>query len=152
MAQFAESWKSLGNASFKAGDYATAIAHYSKALEIDPKNAIYYTNRSLAYVSDPMAMDWELSLQDAVQAVKLDPKYVKGHYRLVKALLQLHHDKEARQALLYAFSQCGTEITEFNELENEVFERTGISIRPRATEFNVVSELGDGNFSVRSPL
>ena len=38
--------KDLGNEAYKKKDFATAHLHYDKAIEIDPKNIMYYTNKS----------------------------------------------------------------------------------------------------------
>ena len=39
-----------GNAAFKAGDFATAVGHYTAALLADPSNATYPLNRAAAYL------------------------------------------------------------------------------------------------------
>ena len=38
--------KDLGNEAYKKKDFAAAHLHYDKAIEIDPKNIMYYTNKS----------------------------------------------------------------------------------------------------------
>jgi len=38
--------KDLGNKAYKSKDFATAHAHYDKAIELDPKNIVFYTNKS----------------------------------------------------------------------------------------------------------
>lgn len=40
--------KDRGNAAFKAGDYAGAIAAYSEAIRDDVRNPVYYSNRAMA--------------------------------------------------------------------------------------------------------
>lgn len=140
---FAESWKTLGNNAFKIKDYPLAIKHFTQAIEIDPLNPIYYSNRSLAYASQ---QDWLLSAQDAKESIKLDSKFTKGHFRLVKSFLSLNKIRDARQALVYAFHECG-EVKEFKELEDEIFQLTNIPVRPKSTDFEIMEEIGDGNFS-----
>ena len=39
-----------GNAAFKAGDFPTAIGHYTSAFIADPSNATYPLNRAAAYL------------------------------------------------------------------------------------------------------
>ncbi|XP_045148597.1 serine/threonine-protein phosphatase 5 [Echinops telfairi] len=46
----AEELKTQANDYFKAKDYENAIKFYSQAIELHPTNAIYYGNRSLAYL------------------------------------------------------------------------------------------------------
>ena len=38
--------KELGNASYKKKDFETALAHYKNAIELDPTNASFLTNRA----------------------------------------------------------------------------------------------------------
>lgn len=47
----AESYKDKGNEYFKKKEYDKAIENYTYACEIDPKNHVYYTNRSLCYAN-----------------------------------------------------------------------------------------------------
>lgn len=70
----AEQWKNNGNAAFQKGNNAEAIKCYSKAVELDPNNHVYYTNRATAYAS---AQDWEKALTDADKAVSLKNDWVK---------------------------------------------------------------------------
>ena len=42
--------KERGNEKFKGGDFPAAIAEYSEAIKRDPTNAVYYNNRSAAYM------------------------------------------------------------------------------------------------------
>ena len=53
---------------------------YSRAIELNPGNAIYYGNRSLA---------------DATRAIELDKKYVKGYYRRAASNMALGKFKAA---------------------------------------------------------
>lgn len=38
--------KEKGNEAYKKKDFETAINHYSKAIELEPMNMTYYTNRA----------------------------------------------------------------------------------------------------------
>jgi len=42
--------KDKGNAAFKAGDFPTAVGHYSAAAVADPANPTYPLNRAAAYL------------------------------------------------------------------------------------------------------
>jgi stress-induced-phosphoprotein 1 len=44
--QDAEAEKNLGNQAFKDGNLEEAIAHYDRAIEIDPFNVMYYSNKA----------------------------------------------------------------------------------------------------------
>ena len=69
----------LGNAFFKAGDYATSITWFEKLIAIDPKNvqgllALGAANFNLGQ-SDPAEKLW-------LQVVGIDPKNVEARYDL----------------------------------------------------------------------
>ncbi|XP_063456493.1 serine/threonine-protein phosphatase 5 isoform X1 [Pan paniscus] len=74
----AEELKTQANDYFKAKDYENAIKFYSQAIELNPSNAIYYGNRSLAYLRTEC---YGYALGDATRAIELDKKYIKGYYR-----------------------------------------------------------------------
>lgn len=61
-----------------AKDYENAIKFYSQAIELNPSNAIYYGNRSLAYLRTEC---YGYALADATRAIEIDKKYIKGYYR-----------------------------------------------------------------------
>ena len=46
----ATEWKSQGNAALKKKDFGKAVECYSKAIEMEPSNHTFYSNRSAAYV------------------------------------------------------------------------------------------------------
>lgn len=140
---FAEQWKALGTLAYKEGNYDTAIKHYSQAIELEPNNAVYYVNRSLSLGA---LNQWTAATKDARQAVLLDKKYLKAHFRLVKGLLEMRQFREARQALNFAFAECG-EQKDLKTLEQEIFSVTLIPVRPKSTDFEIIKEIGTGNFT-----
>lgn len=56
---------------------------YNKCIELDPKNAIYYANRSLAHLRQE---SFGSALEDGILAVKFDPIYLKGENRTFKTI------------------------------------------------------------------
>ncbi|KAK2502407.1 hypothetical protein MC885_010717, partial [Smutsia gigantea] len=74
----AEELKTQANDYFKAKDYENAIKFYSQAIELNSSNAIYYGNRSLAYLRTEC---YGYALADATQSIEIDKKYIKGYYR-----------------------------------------------------------------------
>jgi tetratricopeptide (TPR) repeat protein len=79
-----EANKSLGDASFRSGDYPTAIQHYTAALSLDPTHAILLSNRSAAYLKNG---EKSKALHDARQIE--DRMGLKGTSRLAAALQSL---------------------------------------------------------------
>src|SRR5690349_15777218 len=47
----AEIEKEKGNEAYKKKDFETALKHYNKAIELDPINMTYYTNRAGSFTN-----------------------------------------------------------------------------------------------------
>uniref|UniRef100_A0A8C0BII4 Uncharacterized protein n=1 Tax=Buteo japonicus TaxID=224669 RepID=A0A8C0BII4_9AVES len=77
---------------YRRKDYENAVKYYSSAIELNPTNAIYYGNRSLAYLRTEC---YGYALADATRAVELDKKYVKGYYRRAASNMALGKFKAA---------------------------------------------------------
>lgn len=88
----AENWKNQGNQAFQKGQNSEAIKCYSKAIEIDGNNHVYYTNRATVYAGNE---EWDLCLEDSNKAVALKGDWVKGHFRKGQALFGLKRYDEA---------------------------------------------------------
>lgn len=89
----AQSEKDKGNAAFKAGDYPTAIGHYSAAVVADPQSPTYPLNRAAAYLKLGKNEDAE---RDCTTVLRLDAKNVKAMFRRGQARVALERLKEAR--------------------------------------------------------
>ncbi|GFR51802.1 hypothetical protein Agub_g14261 [Astrephomene gubernaculifera] len=74
----AEAAKDEANKNFKAKHFAAAIEGYSRAIELNPNNAIYYANRAAAHIK---LENYGAAVVDAEKATEIDPKYIKGYYR-----------------------------------------------------------------------
>lgn len=73
-------------------DYNAAIDLYTKAIEVNDSVAIYYGNRSFAYLKTEC---FGYALSDASKAIELDKSYIKGYYRRAAAHMSLGKFKEA---------------------------------------------------------
>lgn len=91
----AEAFKAQGNKALQGKDFDGAIEAYSKAIELDPKQHVYYSNRSAAYLSKGEA---EKALDDADQCIKANPSWPKGYSRKGAALHSLKRYKDAAAA------------------------------------------------------
>lgn len=87
----AEKHKAEANVAFQAKQYTQAIESYSKAIEINPGNAVYYCNRAFAQLR---LENYGAAINDASAAIDLDPNYIKGYYRRGSAYLGLGKFKE----------------------------------------------------------
>lgn len=80
----AEEHKHAGNTHLTAKRAESAIEEYTKAIELDPSNAIYYSNRAAAYT---MKGDYEEAIEDCQMAININPSYAKGYSRLGAAFM-----------------------------------------------------------------
>lgn len=55
--------------------YAKAVEGYSRAIELNPKKAVYYANRAFAQMR---LEQYGAAILDATAAIELDPTYVKA--------------------------------------------------------------------------
>jgi tetratricopeptide (TPR) repeat protein len=54
--------------------YTGAIAAYTRAIALDPTNAVCYANRAAAHIKTEQ---YGSAIADAGEAIKLNPKYIK---------------------------------------------------------------------------
>ncbi|CAM9514340.1 unnamed protein product [Ectocarpus fasciculatus] len=87
--------KSRARAEFARKNLPQAEMLYSKAVEIRPEDATLYSN--LAAVRLGLNKPGP-ALENAVEALRLDPAYAKGHYRKGQALMALARPGEAAEA------------------------------------------------------
>eukprot|EP00771_Trimastix_marina_P000011 gnl/Trimastix_PCT/1006.p2 GENE.gnl/Trimastix_PCT/1006~~gnl/Trimastix_PCT/1006.p2 ORF type:complete len:275 (+),score=96.10 gnl/Trimastix_PCT/1006:48-827(+) len=88
-------FKEQGNAALQSKDYQTAVQQYTRAIELDPNNHIFRSNRSAAYFSMNL---FEKAVEDANWCVELKPDWSKGYYRKGIAHKELGQIYEARLA------------------------------------------------------
>ncbi|KAL3598941.1 hypothetical protein D5086_006859 [Populus alba] len=121
----AEEAKSRGNKAFSAGDYASAVEHFTDAIALSPTNHVLYSNRSAAHASLHHYAD---ALKDAKKTVELNPDWSKGYSRLGAAHLGLHQIQDAISAY-----KKGLEIDPNNEgLKSGLADAQAAASRSRA--------------------
>ena len=82
----------------QANKLAEAIENYSKAIQLDGGNHVYYSNRSAAYLAHGDANN---ALEDANSCIGLKPDFAKGYSRKGAALhaLKRYNDSIAAYEL-----------------------------------------------------
>ena len=91
----AKDWKDKGNALVKEKKYKEALDCYTKAIEIDPKDPILYSNRSAMHLN---LSEFDQALADAEKAISIKSDYAKAYLRKGKALEGLNKVEEALNA------------------------------------------------------
>lgn len=86
--------KNKGNALFQEGKFEESIELFSQAIELNPSNHVYYSNRSGAYAS---LENYHQALEDAAKCVELNPSWAKGYVRKGLAQFYLEQVKEAKE-------------------------------------------------------
>ena len=77
-AEDAEGFKDAGNKALQSGNATAAIENYTKAINADGTNHVYYSNRSAAYLKNG---DGNNALEDAVSTIAINPGFSKGYSR-----------------------------------------------------------------------
>jgi len=77
--EMAEAKKNEGNDFMRVEKFNEAIASYTSAIDLDPNNAIYYSNRAAAYAK---LKDNKNSILDCEKALRIDPQYSKAYGRM----------------------------------------------------------------------
>ena len=75
----AEALKVRGNEAFEAGRLEEAELLYTQAIEVNPDDHVYYSNRSAVYMKSGSVSK---ALKDAEKCVQLAPSWPKGYNRL----------------------------------------------------------------------
>lgn len=101
-------FKDQGNKHLQAGEFDLAIEAYSKAIELDSSDHVFFSNRSAAYLSKG---DASSALADANTVIQLNATWPKGYSRKGAALHALKRYEEAKEAyeagLVHAPSDAG---------------------------------------------
>ena len=82
-----------------------------------------------------------------LQRISLDPQHAlsRAHIVKVRSFMDANRLREARQQLLSAINEVGDSTLVKLEAELEVL--SGSPLRPKPGDFDILGELGDGNFS-----
>ncbi|KAI7687293.1 Small glutamine-rich tetratricopeptide repeat-containing protein beta [Sarcoptes scabiei] len=92
--------KNQGNEFMESGQFANAVDAYTKAIEIDKTNPIYYCNRAAAHNK---LNNYQASLNDSELAIQIDPTYSKAYCRMGLAYINLNDPLRARDAYKKAY-------------------------------------------------
>lgn len=127
----AEELKAEGNKLMGHHQFKEAADKYSEAIAKDPNSALFYSNRAAAFTHLQLP---QRAIEDARQAVRIDPLYAKAWSRLGHALWTQNDVKGALEAYENGLKVEGDHPTEamkrdyetvkkrFEELEKESME------------------------------
>ncbi|PKU39962.1 small glutamine-rich tetratricopeptide repeat-containing protein beta [Limosa lapponica baueri] len=81
-----------GNNHMKEENYGAAVDCYTRAIKLDPNNAVYYCNRAAALSK---LNNYSEAIKDCERAIAIDPKYSKAYGRMGLALTSVNKYEEA---------------------------------------------------------
>jgi heat shock protein 1/8 len=87
--------KEAGNKHFAAGEFKEANAYFSRGLELEPSNHVFYSNRSASHLS---LGNIAASIADAKDCIRVNSGWAKGYTRLGTALFRNKEYDAAIQA------------------------------------------------------
>jgi tetratricopeptide (TPR) repeat protein len=82
--QLGEKFKAEGNEFFKNKHFVLAVDSYTKAIEANPRSAVYFSNRAFARIR---LEEYGSAIQDATEAIAIDKNFIKAYYRRADANL-----------------------------------------------------------------
>ena len=88
--------KELGNEALRREDFAAAVEHYSRAIELWPHDWVFYANRAAAHIK---LGAWQAGAADCDAALRLEPNSPKPLYRLALCHLSQAQFSQAKAAL-----------------------------------------------------
>nr|CAG4642691.1 EOG090X0AJZ [Evadne anonyx] len=104
--------KDQGNKLYLAKRYEDAIACYTKAIQKNGSVPQYYTNRALCLLK---LARWSSATRDCKAALAIDHTWVKGHFFLGQALMELECYEEAIVQLHMAHDLATTQKMNFGD-------------------------------------
>lgn len=100
--------KNQGNKALLQGHYNDAFDLYSKAIDLDPSQAVFYSNRAQCAIK---MEQFGTAIADSEKAIELDPNYIKAYYRRATAHCGVLDYKKAledyKQAATHAPNDAG---------------------------------------------
>jgi len=91
----AQKFKDEGNADFAAAKWLDALGKFTRAIEMDPTDHVFFSNRSATNLKLLRTRD---AVSDAMECVRIKSSWPKGYSRLGAALLADMQPTEAQAA------------------------------------------------------
>ncbi|GAB5591228.1 hypothetical protein Unana1_06128 [Umbelopsis nana] len=105
-----------GNAAFQNSDFNTAYKQFTKALSLEPNNAVILDCR--AATSTKMGNHKD-ALQDARSIVKSEPAQARGYMRMYKVLNAMNQKDKAQQILSVGLKRVPNTDSLYNSMKRQ---------------------------------
>ena len=91
----ANQFKALGNEAFKNKNYEQAVNYFTQAIQHNPNDHVFYSNRSNSHVN---LKNYDKALEDASSCISINATWPRGYERKGTALYYLDRFDEAVEA------------------------------------------------------
>lgn len=108
-------FKTRGNEAFKEQRYEDAKELYTKSLRCNPNSAVTLSNRSAVYLH---FKEYKQAIEDANQAIRVDPDFVKSYFRLGKCHVATGNLVQAKVMFEKALSSEPSNQSTLKEINN----------------------------------
>lgn len=98
----ADKYKKEGNRLMKNDKYYLAVEAYTKSIQMNPRNAIFYGNRAAAYIQLKM---YKEALIDSNIAIQIDPNYIKSYIRAGAAYFGMNQYQKSYDSYIKALKK-----------------------------------------------
>lgn len=106
--------RARGNDQFKSERFTEACSAYGEGLRLDPSNSVLYCNRAACWFK---LGQWERSLDDCNQALRIQPNYLKALLRRASSSSKLERWSEA----VRDYEVLRRELPDDNEVAKSLF-------------------------------
>ncbi|KAI3466052.1 hypothetical protein Pfo_022715 [Paulownia fortunei] len=106
--------RARGNDLFKSERFTEACSAYGEGLRLDPSNSVLYCNRAACWYK---LGQWELSVDDCNQALRIQPNYIKALLRRASSNSKLERWSEA----VRDYEVLRRELPDDNEVAESLF-------------------------------
>jgi len=139
----AEKLKVEGNDLMRSEDFPGAIEKYTKAIELDSSNQVFYCNRAAAHSK---MNNHYAAVEDCKRAIDMDPAYGKAYGRMGLAYSCVDKHKEAIECFKKAIElepENDSYKSNLKLAEDKLKTAGGISPGPQPTGFPAAGPLGN---------
>ena len=85
------------------GDFKAAETAYTRAIQKDPTESKFFTNRAMTRMR---LQSWDDVIDDCIKAIEIQKNNMKAYFYLAQAQLALHHPNEALSSAMTAYHEC----------------------------------------------
>ena len=138
VAQDKAEWFGLGINAYQKGNYGEAAVNFTRAIELDSMNHIFWFNRATCFVK---MRDYDKAIFDLQRTITLDPMSANAYMQLAVVLAETRRHENAILAVSKAIELDST-LPKTHYLRGRLYLSTGDTVAA-CSDLRVSSERGD---------